>query len=170
LYEKSTGERSNFYEWILLAKATSLYHLERVEESEAILMELQSLYNTTNIESTQVKTLLGQVYYKKGSKLLGKQTINRAIEDAVSLNIGSETETNARYALAKIEYLEGNHSLALEYLDNILDLHAKQNSPLTDPNIYSLKAKVLEANKEFEESLIYFRKYHALIDKVRMVN
>ena len=167
LYEKSTGERSNFYEWILLTKATSLYHLERVTESENILLELQSLYKTTNIESTQVKTLLGQVYYKLDKKNLGKQLLLTAIEDAVTLNIGLETEANAKYALAQIEYLEGNHFVALNYLENIIALHIKQNSPLTDPNIYALKAKVLEADKQFEESLVYFKKYHALIDKVR---
>ncbi len=168
VYEKSTGERSNFYNWILLTKATSLYHLERVEESETILLELQSLYKTTDIESTQIKTLLGQVYYKKGNKKLAKQTLQTAIRDAVSLNIGLETEANARFALADTEYLDGNYNIALEYLDIIMAKYEKQNSPMTDPNIYALKAKVLEASKRFEESLIYFKKYHALIDKVRM--
>lgn len=167
-YEKTMGEHSNFYDWILLTKAESLYNLGKVDEAESILLELKTFYKKTNVESNTAKTLLSRVYYKQGQVELARRTINEAIEEAKTLNIGLDSEANARLYAAQIEYEENNYSSALENLELIIGLYSNERSNFQgEAELFALMAKVLEKSKRFEEALVYLKKHQALLNKVR---
>ncbi len=167
-HEKSIGEHSNFYDWIILTKAVSLYNLGKVDEAESILLELQSFYKNTNVESNSAKTLLGQVYYKQGKVHLARKTLHEATLEAKKLNITVDNEAIARLRIAEMEYEEENYSSALENLEIIIELFPKDLKGFQESTqVYALMAKVLEKSKRFEEALKYLKNHQAILNKVR---
>lgn len=160
-HELSIGERSYFYEWILLNKAKALSGLNKSEEAEIILEELEQLFTQPSLESVAAKALRGTVHYQNGNKELAKETIREAIKISKSLNIGARSEIYARHQMAKLEMKEGNSTSALKNLNIIFELKEQQGKNLDDPSIYLLTSQALEDSDRNKEAIFYLKLYQS---------
>lgn len=79
------------------------------------------------------------------------QNYNQALKEMLileQLNIGAEEKEKLKFKIAQAQFLSGNSSAALEYLDNSL------KTPISDKKvILKLKAQILVSLKKFDEAL-----------------
>lgn len=108
---------------------------------------------------------LGQIYYKLGDYSKAKECFQQSYDLRMECGIMSGTASNLKF-LGYIAAQEKNYDLAMDYYQKSLDRARHLNYLSVINDVYLAISKLYETQKEFENSLNYYKKYVTLKDSI----